>query len=288
MHIDAVAPMRALTIMLDVQRKSLDAIEHVASEIILASEQVAKTIQSGGTIHYVAAGSSGLMALADGAELPGTFGISQDQIRIHMAGGVPTNGQMPGNTEDDISSAQEIVNAMHQNDCIIAISASGTTPFPCEIANAAKEKNIAVIGIANNPDTRLLNIADIAICLRTPPEALAGSTRMGAGTAQKVALNFISTQAGILLGHVHDGQMINLIADNAKLRQRAVNIICSIAHVSPQDAAHAMDIANGNTKHAILIAKGCPASEVNKLLATYGPRMADCLLALNAAKTAQT
>ncbi|GHA41634.1 N-acetylmuramic acid 6-phosphate etherase [Amylibacter ulvae] len=288
MTIDAVAPLRAVSIMLDVQRKAIDAVNNAIDGIIDASNAVAQTVTNGGTIHYVAAGSSGLMALADGAELPGTFGIAQNQIRIHMAGGVPTDGQMPGNTEDDISNTHTIVEAMQSNDCVIAISASGTTPFAYDIAQAARAKGINVIAIANNADTALLKIADVAICLSTPPEALAGSTRMGAGTAQKVALNLISTQAGILLGHVHDGQMINLIADNAKLRQRAINIVGSIADVSNETAALALRTADGNTKHAILIAKGCPASEVNKLLATYGPRMGDCLLALNAAKTAQT
>lgn len=287
-HIDTVAPLRAVDIMLDVQRKAVDAIDRAASDIIRASELIAKTITQGGTIHYVAAGSSGLMALADGAELPGTFGISHTQIRIHMAGGIPADGKMPGNTEDDISNTQTVVSTMNTNDCMIAISASGTTPFACDIAKAAKEMDIGVIAIANNPNTTLLNAADIAICLTTPPESLAGSTRMGAGTAQKIALNIMSTQAGVLLGHVHNGQMINLIADNAKLRQRAMNIVRAIADVSTADAENAMNIAKGNTKHAILIAKGCPASEVNKLLATYGPRMADCLLAIKAAATAQT
>lgn len=275
--IDVLAPDAALSAMLHGQIGAVACVADVLAEIESGARLIVDTIRADGTLVYVAAGSSGLMALADCSELPGTFGIAQHQVRIEMAGGVPVNAHMPGGSEDDRRAAQSITDSLKEADLIIALSASGSTPYSCEITRCAKQKGLKVIGLANNPDTRLLQDADVAIYLATPPEVLAGSTRMAAGTAQKVALNLMSTLAGVLLGHVHDGMMVNLKADNEKLHQRAARIVSQILNISGKDAKAALDAANGDTKRAVLMARGMSPERAGALLLAHGQNLRNCL-----------
>ncbi|MDN5788429.1 N-acetylmuramic acid 6-phosphate etherase, partial [Pseudorhodobacter sp.] len=154
---------------------------------------------------------------------------------------------------------------------------SGTTPYALSLAQAAKRRGATVIAIANTPGSSLLGLSDIAVCLPTGPEAIAGSTRLGAGTAQKIALNMISTLTGVLLGHVHDGMMVNLNADNIKLRKRAATIVRTIADVSEKQAESALHHAGHATKDAVLIALGASAAEARALLAANDQHLAPCL-----------
>jgi N-acetylmuramic acid 6-phosphate etherase len=278
--IDALAPSAALAEMLRGQMAAVSAVGQALPEIELGSALMADTLRANGSLVYVAAGSSGLMALADASELPATFGIPQNQIRICMAGGIPVDGAMPGDTEDDTTAAGRIADSLRAHDLVIALSASGTTPYPCEIAKRARQEGLRVIAIANNSGTELLGYADVAICLPTPPEVLAGSTRLGAGTAQKVALNMMSTLAGIRLGHVHDGMMVNLHADNKKLHQRIVRIVCAIAGVDEEAARAALDQAQGRAKPAALIALGADPEQAQNLLDRNDQNLKPCLAAL--------
>lgn len=249
------------------QKQALEAMAKATPEIAAAAGLLVQSVQAGGRIHYAAAGSSALMGLADGLEIPGTFGLPADRIAIHMAGGVPSDGKMPGHTEDDTTSATDAAKAVTPQDAVIAISASGSTPYPLAFAKTAKEIGAAVICIANDADAPLFAYADAAIHLDTPPELIAGSTRLGAATAQKVALNMISTLMGVRLGHVYDGMMVNLIADNEKLRGRAENIVRQITGTSTDLAAESLHRAGGAVKPAVLLASGATSLEqANKIL----------------------
>ncbi|ABD54274.1 N-acetylmuramic acid 6-phosphate etherase [Jannaschia sp. CCS1] len=263
--LDALPMTDAALILARAHRDALDAVTSCATELACAGERMADVIKSGGTLHYVAAGSSGLMAMADACELAGTFGIDLAQITIHMAGGIPTDAVMPGETEDDAEAAQRIADAINPRDAVILVSASGSTPYAVEAAQRARAIGATTICIANNAGTPLLGLANIAICLATPAEVLAGSTRMGAGTAQKAALNTMSTVMGLALGHVHDGMMVNVRADNAKLRARAVGMIAIIANVSETRAEHCLATAENEVKPAVLLAAG--ASDLNDAMA---------------------
>ncbi len=223
---------------------------------------MASTIGRGGVLHYAVAGSSGLMTMADACELAGTFGVNPSQIRLHMAGGIPQDAAMPGGTEDDVEEAREAARDITAKDVVILISASGSTPYVLEIAALVRKVHAATICIANNKTAPPLDLADVAVCLPTPPEVLAGSTRLGASTAQKMALNTISTLVGVVLGHVHDGMMVNLRANNAKLRARAVGMVAMIAQVDDAKALRCLDHTNGDAKPAILIAAG--AADLNE------------------------
>ncbi|MEL6465607.1 MAG: N-acetylmuramic acid 6-phosphate etherase [Pseudomonadota bacterium] len=239
-----------------------------APALAKAAAAMARSIRSGGTLHYAAAGSSGLMAAADAQELGGTFSIPASQLRIHMAGGLPTGVDMPGATEDDTSGLAADLANLTKDDTVIAVSASGSTPYTLAAAKIAREKRATLIAIANNPDASLFEGADHPIALATPPEVLSGSTRMGAGTAQKIALNMLSTLMAIELGHVHDGMMVNVKADNAKLRARTVRMVSTIASVKAEAAITALAATDGMVKPAVLVAKGLGPDAARALLET--------------------
>ena len=226
------------------------AVPHLAQ----AAGVMARSLRSGGALHYAAAGSSGLMAAADAQELGGTFSIPASQLCIHMAGGLPTGVEMPGGTEDDTAGLEQALSSLTARDTVIAISASGSTPYTLTAARIAKAHEATLIAIANNAAAPLLALADYPILLATPPEVLSGSTRMGTGTAQKIALNVLSTLMAVELGHIHDGMMVNLHADNAKLRDRARRIVVQIAKVSDDAASEALRISEGDVKTAIVMA----------------------------------
>lgn len=279
-HIDVRSQSEAATFMLDGQSAAIDAVRAASEVISIGARRMAAAIRSGNSLHYAAAGSSGLMALADASELRGTFGIPAEQTRIHMAGGVPTDGYMPGDTEDDEEAVEAIAEAISESDVVIVLTASGTTPFALAVARAAKVRGAVVIGIANNPNTPLLELADEPICIATPSEVIAGSTRLGAGTAQKATLNLMSTLMGIELGHVYQGEMVNVVADNAKLVRRAVGIVSRIACVSEENARTAIEQTNGAVKPAILVASGLSLERAMTLLEQSKGNLVPCLSSL--------
>ena len=270
----------AAQIMADAQVAAAASVAPAIPCISDAAEAMARTIARGGRLRYVAAGSSALMAAADALELGGTFSIPTDRIVIHMAGGYPSGSEMPGDVEDDASSLDALLPADMQSDCVIAVSASGSTPYTLAGARMARERGACVIGIANNAGSPLLALADFAILLETPPEVLSGSTRLGAGTSQKIALNMLSTLMALKLGHIHDGMMVNLRADNDKLRKRARTIVSRIAAVPPESAQDALDRAEGNVKRAVLCAKGATAAHAHALLEKSGGHLRAAMKAL--------
>lgn len=256
--IDRLAPDDAVAALVEAQQRAAAAVSAAVSPIRRAAERVAATIRAGGRVAYCGAGSSGLMALADALELPGTFGIAPDRAVILLAGGPASLSDLAGGFEDNVEAGASDLRAagLAAGDCLIAVAASGRTPYALGAAEAALAAGASVIAIANNAGAPLLAASDIPILLETPPEPLAGSTRLGAGTAQKIALNAISTMAGVLLGHVHDGMMVNLRADNAKLRDRAARIVGSIAKVGEEEASAALEACGGLVKPAVLVASG--------------------------------
>ncbi|TWH00121.1 N-acetylmuramic acid 6-phosphate etherase [Mesorhizobium sp. J18] len=256
--LDARPPNDILKILLQAQIEAAMAVRHALPAIVQAAELAAASLSSGGRLIYAGAGSSGLMAMADALELPGTFGIPHDRIAILFAGGMDGLTEFTGGPEDDSGLARREVVTLSPipKDCVIATTASGSTPYAVAALEAARLAGARTIGIANNEAAPLFDYADVPVLLPTPPEVVAGSTRMGAGTAQKIALNLLSTLMAIQLGHVHDGYMVNLRADNLKLRDRAVRIVAAIAGCSTEDAGIWLDKADGSIKSAVLLAAG--------------------------------
>ena len=255
---DTLPPTRILEVLATAQVNAARSVEAAIPAIAEASNRAAATLSSGYRLAYVGAGSSGLMALADCLELPGTYGIGIDEAIVILAGGRDSLIDMLGVGEDDVEAGVSDLKTtgIGQGDCVIAVSASGSTPYTLAAARAAKECGATVIGIANNEGAPLLAAADVAVLLRTPPEVISGSTRMGAGTAQKIALNMLSTLMAVHLGHVHDGHMVNVRADNDKLRARAARIVTDITGISTDTATGLLRESRGSVKHAILLAAG--------------------------------
>lgn len=278
--LDIQAPEAILSSLADGQIEAAEAVRAAIPAIAAAAELVATRLKAGGRLIYAAAGSSGLMALADALELPGTFGIARDRVVVLLAGGAAALQNLAGASEDDAAEAVQAVAsaAPGEQDCLIVLSVSGSTPYAVAALDEARRRGAASIALANNPGTPLLEKADVAVLLATPPEVIAGSTRMGAGTAQKIALNMLSTLTAIHLGHVHDGYMVNLVADNAKLRGRARRIVASVAGVGPEEAARLLERSGGAVKTAILLAAGAAdAAAAAKILDSTGQKLRPAL-----------
>lgn len=281
--LDTAPAEEALQILAEGQAEAAKAVQAAIPDIAAAARLAADCITAGGRLVYAAAGSSGLMALADALELPGTYGLAPDRIRVLLAGGMAMLTRMEGGPEDDAASAEAEIAALKlgPHDCVIALTASGSTPYPLAAVAAARTTGARTIGISNNRGAALFEDVDVAICLPTPPEVIAGSTRMGAGTAQKIALNMLSTMMAMHLGHVHDGYMVNVIADNLKLQARARGIVTAITGADDTAAESALLQAGGAVKPAVLIAAGAAnLLHAQHLLAEHGGHLRPALAAL--------
>ncbi|MES0813008.1 N-acetylmuramic acid 6-phosphate etherase [Roseibium sp. SCPC15] len=259
--LDALPLSEAASAIARANVEAAQAVEACSGVIAKGAAVMAAAIRNGGTLYYAAAGSSGLMAAADGMELGGTFGIPTRQVKILMAGGIPTTADMPGDVEDESHGLATALETIGPKDCLVVVSASGDTRYAVKAAELAKAAGTPIIAIANNENAALFDLANHAIFLNTPPEILSGSTRLGAGTAQKIALNTLSTLMGVELGHVYRGRMVNLHADNEKLHMRARRIVQDIADVDEAGALHALKAANNDVKVACLIAFGVKSRE---------------------------
>lgn len=259
--LDALPSREILSLLASGQQAAAAAVDTAIPQIEAGADLAAEAIRSGGKLVYAGAGSSGLMAMADALELPGTYGIRKDQIVVLLAGGVSSLSDLTGSPEDDIDQARRDAAIVAPGDCVICVSASGSTPSAITVAEEAQSRGAKVVALANNPGAKLFAHADVSILLETPPEVIAGSTRMGAGTAQKIAFNMLSTLVGVKLGHVHDGHMVNLYPDNEKLRLRAARMLSEIAGVDDAKAARLLERAEGSVKLGVLLAFGAPDVE---------------------------
>jgi N-acetylmuramic acid 6-phosphate etherase len=253
----------------DGQEKAIAAVRGAHPSIAEAACAIAKRSGDSGRLIYVGAGSSGVIAALDGIELGGTFGWPDDRVAFVLANGPMLEPGLTGAPEDDVTRARAAVAALKptSKDTIIAVAASGATPFTLAATDVARAAGALTIGIASNRAAPLLAGVDIPIFLDTGPEAIVGSTRMNAGTAQKATLNMLSSLTMIHLGHVYDGMMVNLRADNAKLRRRALATVMRIADCGENDATRALDLAHRRIKPAALIARGIEPAEAERLLA---------------------
>lgn len=240
---------------------ALEAIANAAAEAV-------PRLQRGGRLVYAGAGTSGRIAVQDGAELGPTFGWPSDKVAFLMAGGeralvTPAEGAEDSAQDASARIAQLNVGA---DDVVIGLAASGATPFTLGAVKAGKERGALTIGIANNPGSPLLNACHHPILLDTGPEPIAGSTRLNAATAQKIALNLFSTLTMVRLGRVYRGMMVSLRATNEKLRLRSARMVMSMADVDAATAKAALASADGDVKLAALVARGLTPEAARALL----------------------
>ena len=265
-------------------RRAVEVVADAAVDIQRAARRAADLWEAGGRLVYVGAGASGLIAAQDASELPGTFGLDKSRIAILLAGGATRPFEIDAAAEDDADAGRAAIAGLGDlsGSVVIAVSASGTTPYTLGAARAAREAGAFVIGVACRAPSVLLDVGDASLLLDTGVEALNGSTRLAAGTAQKCALGLFSTLFGEALGHVHARHMVNLKVENEKLRRRAVDIIADIAGVEHERALNALTLAEGDVKCAILMARGAEGQGVaQQLLSASRGRIPQALAALN-------
>jgi N-acetylmuramic acid 6-phosphate etherase len=238
------------------QERAIAAVRQAAPAIARAAQVLAQRLAAGGRLAYAGAGTSIRVAVQDGSELSATFGMPEAKILYLIAGGRAAMFDTLADAEDDAADGAAQAAALTGADTLIAVAASGSTPFTVAAARRARENGAYVVAVVNNAGSPLAAAADAEILLETGPEVIAGSTRLGAGTAQKAALNLLSTLTHIRLGAVHDGLMVNVEAGNAKLRRRAAAIVSAIAGVDETRAHAALETAQGHVKPAVLLCAG--------------------------------
>ena len=271
--LDLWSEMDALGAFWDGQMTALAAVRPALPAIAAAAKAMVEQLGGGkGRLVYGGAGASGLLAAQDGMEMTPTFGWPPERLLILVAGGDEARLRPMGVREDDAEGGERAVTVhrIGSADVVVGVAASGTTPYTISLLQGARSAEALTVAIANNPDTPLLQAAAHPILLDTGPEVIAGSTRLGAGTAQKAALGMLSSLVMMRLGHVVDGFMVSLTADNEKLRGRAARVVAAIAGVGLKAAEGALAKTDGRVKDAVLVARGCLAAEARDRLAAGG------------------
>ena len=263
--IDIWSDGQILDALLAGQERAIAAVRRAEPAIAQAAEGIAQRLKAGGKLYYAGAGTSIRVGVQDGTELPATFGIDESQLGYLIAGGEQAIFDTLADKEDSVEDGRADAGVCTSKDALIAIAASGRTPYTIAAATEAKSHGCSVIAVVNVPHTALGKIADVEIVLHTGAEVIAGSTRMGAGTAQKAALNLLSTLLGIKLHAVHDGMMVSMRPENIKLKERAAQIVAQIASVKLETAHGALTQA-GAIKPAILLCAGASSLAQAKAL----------------------
>lgn len=251
--LDAWPPQRIIEAVTEANLRAIRAVQDASPELTLAAEGMEKRLRDGGRLVYVGAGTSGRLGVMDAAELAPTFGF--EDVVLLMAGGGDARSQAMEGAEDDVAAAQREVESSEigPKDVMVGVAASGRTPYTVAAVQHARARGAFTVGIANNPDTPLLAAAEVGVLLDTGPEVLAGSTRLAAGTAQKAALNALSTTVMVRLGGAYDNLMVGMRPLNAKLIDRAAGIVARAAGTSRDEAAELMRSANGDMRVAIVM-----------------------------------
>ena len=251
------------------QFAAISAVHNARKELSMAVDSAYERLKDGkGRLVYIGAGTSGRVAVQDGVELHPTYGWPNERLLFAMAGGERAIMHAVENAEDDFDAGKDVMaNAnVGENDVLIGVAASGRTPFTLGALMEGKSRGALTIGMANNHGTPILLEPHFSILLDTGPEPIAGSTRMKAGTAQKVALNLFSTALMVKLGGVYRGLMVGMIATNQKLRNRAARIVSDLSGVDYDFAKDCVEKSNGDIKSAVLISYGAQSYEEAKKL----------------------
>jgi N-acetylmuramic acid 6-phosphate etherase len=256
--LDTWSTIEAVEAMYEGHLTAVAAVRPTLAAIARAAEDGAAALRNKGRLVYVGAGTSGRVAVQDGAELSPTFDWPTDRVVFVIAGGPRALTTSSEEAEDNAQAGIDQINeaAVGSDDVVAALAASGSTPFTVAALRRASEIGAITIGIANNPGSPLLAAAKHPILIETGGEIIAGSTRMKAGTAQRVVLNLLSTAIMIQLGRVYRGLMVNMHTTNAKLRHRAEAMVAFITGCKESDAARALERAGGDIKLASIIVFG--------------------------------
>jgi N-acetylmuramic acid 6-phosphate etherase len=249
---------------------------HVARAV----DAIAKSLERGGTLFYIGAGTSGRLGVLDAAECPPTFGTPAGMVRALIAGGDRALRHPIEGAEDSAANgARDLRRAgLSARDVVVGIAASGSTAYVLGALAFARQKGAVTIGVTSNPRSPVAQKARISIAPDTGPEAIAGSTRMKAGTAQKMVLNMLSTAAMVRIGRIYGNWMVHVALTNQKLRRRGARILEEAAGVTLSTAEHALRQAGHNLPAALVMLKtGSSAREARQQLVAAGGRVLEVL-----------
>jgi N-acetylmuramic acid 6-phosphate etherase len=265
--------MEIVRLMNREDRKVAAAVGREIPAIARAVDVIVQRMRNEGRLIYVGAGSSGRMAVLDAAECPPTFGISKKQMQALIAGGRrAVTGAVEG-AEDSVRNAERDLREkkLTSNDIVVGIAASGTTPYVIEALKYAQKRRATTVAITSNRRMPVARLAKIVIAPEVGPEVLTGSTRLKAGTSQKMVLNMLSTAVMVRLGHVYENLMIDAVLTNQKLGDRALRILAEASGESVAAAGHAWRAAGHNMRVGLVMLKrGVEAREAKRLIARAG------------------
>jgi N-acetylmuramic acid 6-phosphate etherase len=268
MELDSWSSSEMIAAMYESQLAAAAAVRGALHVIAAAVDEAVPALRRGGRIVYVGAGTSGRIGVQDGTELPPTYDWPADRLVFAVAGGLGALVQSAEDAEDDeAAGVRAMVDAkIGPDDVVIGIAASGTTLYTIGALRTATAAGAVSIAVANNPGAPLFDVARHRILVESGPEVIAGSTRMKAGTAQKIVLNLFSTAVMVKLSRVYNGLMVHMRARNAKLRRRAETIVNQIVGCSPEDAARLVKQAEGDVKIAVLLGFGLRTEDADNVL----------------------
>jgi N-acetylmuramic acid 6-phosphate etherase len=249
-NLDLLPTADVVGLLLEAEQRVVPAVRVAQEQIAAGADLLAARLRAGGRVVFAGAGTSGRIAVAEAAELPGTFGLDRAVVLSRVAGGPASQD----GDEDDLTGARRDLAelAIVADDVLVAVAASGATPYTLLVAEQARTAGAAVIAVVNAAGSPLAAVADLAIELAVGEEVLRGSTRLTAGTAQKLALNALSTAAMVRLGRVHGDLMVDVEPVNAKLRNRAAGIVAEIAGCDLPRADAALTACDDSARAAVL------------------------------------
>ena len=269
LHLHQMSALEIVQTMNSEDATIAQAVRGAQQEIASAVELITERLEKGGRLFYVGAGTSGRMGVLDASECPPTFGTLPDMVQGIMAGGEMAMTDAVEGAEDDHCVGEDTMRnkkVVHR-DVVVAIAASGTTPFVLAAVEYARRQGAATVGLACNSPSPLLENVDVSIGVLVGPEVLAGSTRLKAGTAQKMVLNMLSTATMVRLGKVYQNRMVDVQSTNKKLERRALEMVSELGEVSKEIAADLLQESGNHVKTAVVMAKlGINSDGAKKLL----------------------
>lgn len=279
-QIDSLSVVDMLRVMNEEDQQVAHAVKAVIPDVARAVELVVASFEAGGRLIYVGAGTSGRLGVLDAVECVPTFGIDPSMVQGVIAGGERAFVRSIEGAEDDRDAAQRDMQALNidAHDTVVGIAASGQTPYVIQAVNTARELGAATVGIACNVPSDLLGAADVAIGVQVGPEVITGSTRLKAGTAQKLVLNMLSTAAMVRVGKVYGNLMVDVQVTNDKLYRRACRIIAAIAEVDDAESERLLEASGRQVKVAIVMSRlGVTRAEAEAALKRVSGRLREVI-----------
>ena len=281
MQLDSLSAQELVALINREDQQVALAVEKCLPQIASAVEKIVAAFERGGRLVYVGAGTSGRLGVLDASECPPTYGVKPEMVVGLIAGGDHALRHPIEGAEDNVQQGQADLKEIDfsARDVLVGIAASGRTPYVLGALNYAKQLGATTVSIASNPNSKMAEVADIAIETVVGPEVLTGSSRMKSGTAQKLVLNMLTTASMVLIGKCYQNLMVDVQASNEKLKARALKIVMEATECDNETAANVLAKANGQVKLAILMQlSGLDALEAQSLLDKSNGKLRQALI----------